>query len=43
LLGALIEIEYQHNPQGIGDRLSSLDQGRHDVTLPVILRLSKLQ
>ena len=43
LLGALNEVEYQHNPQGIDDRLSSLDQGRHDVTLPVILRLSKLQ
>ena len=43
LRGAPVEVEYQHNPQGIGDRLSSLDQGRHDATLLLILRLSKLQ
>ena len=43
LRGALLEVEYQRNLQGIGDCLSSLDQGRHDATLPVTLRLSKLQ
>ena len=43
LQGALVAVEYQHNPQGIGNRLSALDQGRHDPTLPVILRLSELQ
>ena len=43
LRGALIEVEYQHNLQGIGNRLSSLDKGRHDATLAVTLPLSKLQ
>ena len=43
LQGALIAIEDQHNPQRIGNRLSSLDQGRHDATIPVILRLGELQ